>query len=78
MPIMKREPKNQRLTPSASASKRSRRPTTESQRKLGKLRKELDQFAISMPPLDGSTPLIRRPRAATKPTQPREWLCGPA
>ena len=31
-------------------------------RRLGALRKELDQFAGSLPPLDDSAPLIRRDR----------------
>jgi hypothetical protein len=34
----------------------------ERRRQLGKLRKELDRFAASLPPLDSSAPLIRADR----------------
>ena len=34
----------------------------ERRRQLGKLRKELDKFAASLPPLDDSAPLIREDR----------------
>jgi hypothetical protein len=62
--VMKREAKRKRRSLNAEIIKALETESAEAQRRrrLMNLRKELDRFAASLPPLDDSAPLIRRDR----------------
>ena len=61
---MKREAKGKRRSLNAEIIHALEREAAEAQRRrqLSNLRKKLDRFAASLPPLDDSVPLIRRDR----------------
>jgi hypothetical protein len=61
---MKREAKGKRRSLNAEIIQALEREAAEAQqrRQLSNLRKELDRFAASLPPLDDSVPLIRADR----------------
>src|SRR5206468_7519996 len=62
--VMKREAKNQRRSLNAQIIEalETEAAEVERRRNLRRVRKELDRFAASLPPLDDSAPLIRRDR----------------
>jgi len=62
--VIKREAKRKRrsLNSEIIRALEAEAVETERRRQLGKLRKELDKFAASLPPLDDSAPLIRADR----------------
>ncbi len=62
--VMKREAKRTRRSLNAEIihALEAESAETERRRQLMNLRKELDRFAASLPPLDESAPLIRRDR----------------
>jgi hypothetical protein len=62
--VMKREAKRKRRSLNAEIIQALERESVEAQRRrrLTNLRKGLDRFAASLPPLDDSAPLIRRNR----------------
>ena len=62
--VMKREAKRQRRSLNAEIIQALANEAGEAERRrqLSNLRKELDRFAASLPPLDASAPLIRRDR----------------
>ena len=62
--VMKREAKRTRRSLNAEIIHALEAESAEAERRrqLTNLRKELDRFAASLPPLDDSAPLIRRDR----------------
>jgi len=62
--VMKREAKRNRRSLNSEIIQALATEAAEAQRRrqLGNLRKELDRFAASLPPLDDSAPLIRADR----------------
>jgi len=62
--VMKREAKGNRRSLNAEIIQALETEAAEAQRRrqLSSLRKELDRFAASLPPLDDSVPLIRGDR----------------
>ena len=62
--VMKREAKKKRRSLNAELiqSLEAGAAEAERRRKLTKLRRELDRFAATLPPLDDSVPLIREDR----------------
>ena len=62
--VMKREAKRSRRSLNAEIIQALETESAEAERRrqLIHLRKELDRFAASLPPLDASAPLIRRDR----------------
>ena len=62
--VMKREAKRGRRSLNAEIIRALEAEAAEAERRrhLTTLRKELDRFAASLPPLDDSVPLIRRDR----------------
>ena len=62
--VMKREAKRKRRSLNAEIIQALETEAAEAERRrqLGNLRKELDRFAASLPPLDDSAPLIRADR----------------
>jgi plasmid stability protein len=62
--VMKREAKRKRRSLNAEIIQALETEAAEAERRrqLSKLRKELDRFAASLPPLDDSVPLIRGDR----------------
>jgi plasmid stability protein len=62
--VMKREAKRSRRSLNAEIIKALETESAEAERRrqLTNLRKELDRFAASLPPLGDSAPLIRRDR----------------
>jgi hypothetical protein len=62
--VMKREAKRRRRSLNAEIIQALETESAEAERRrrLVNLRKELDRFAASLPPLDDSAPLIRRDR----------------
>jgi hypothetical protein len=62
--VMKREAKGKRRSLNAEIIQALETEAAEAQRRrqLSNLRKELDRFAASLPPLDDSVPLIRGDR----------------
>jgi hypothetical protein len=63
--VIKREAKRKRhsLNTEIIQALETEAADAERRRQLGNLRKELDRFASSLPPLDDSAPLIRRERS---------------
>ena len=62
--VMKREAKKKRRSLNAEIIQALETEAAEAERRrqLGNLRKELDRFTATLPPLDDSVPLIRRDR----------------
>ena len=62
--VMKREAKKNRRSLNAEIIQalETRAAEAERRRRLSGLRNELERFRASLPPLDGSAPLIRRDR----------------
>jgi hypothetical protein len=62
--VMKREAKKKRRSLNAEIilALETEAAEAERRRQLSNLRRELDRFAASLPPLDESVPLIRRDR----------------
>ncbi len=62
--VMKREAKRKRRSLNSEIIQllESEAAEAERRRQLGNLRKELDRFAASLPPVDDSAPLIRADR----------------
>ena len=62
--VMKREAKNSRRSLNSEIIRTLEAEAAEAERRrhLRNLRKELDRFAASLPPLDESAPLIRTDR----------------
>ena len=62
--VIKREAKKKRRSLNAEIIQALETEAAEAERRrqLGNLRKELDRFAASLPPLDDSVPLIRGDR----------------
>jgi hypothetical protein len=62
--VMKREAKRKRRSLNAEIIQAMETEAAEAgrRRQLGNLRRELDRFAASLPPLDDSVPLIRGDR----------------
>jgi hypothetical protein len=62
--VIKREAKRNRRSLNAEIIRTLEEEATEAERRrqLGRLRKELDRFAASLPPMDSSAPLIRQDR----------------
>ena len=62
--VMKREAKEKRRSLNAEIIRALETEAAEAERRrqLSNLRRELDRFAASLPPLDESAPLIRRDR----------------
>ncbi len=62
--MMKREAKKKRRSLNAEIVETFETEAAESERRrqVGRLRKELERFAASLPPLDNSATLIRRDR----------------
>jgi hypothetical protein len=63
--VIKREAKRKRhsLNTEIIQALETEAAEAERRRQLGNLRKELERFASSLPPLDDSVPLIRQDRA---------------
>ena len=60
--VIKREAKRKRRSLNAEIFQALETEAAERWRQLGSLRKELERFAASLPPLDDSAPLIRQSR----------------
>jgi plasmid stability protein len=66
--VMKREAKRSRRSLNAEIIRALETESAEAERRqLIHLRKELDRFAASLPPLEDSAPLIRRGRECQSP-----------